>query len=145
MPLLTIATQTAALAPRRLFETSNDRPHGPLLPATTIVTLVCLVIVPAFIVTGVVIWLLAFYGRDKACCSCCSRERREWKRAAKRATGYPNDSGNISSNEEISMTTLPPMTAPPGTMVEVHPAYARMHSGGTGSTLGLVRETRTFV
>lgn len=144
----TFAAQAAALAVRQLLKTDNDRPSEPLLPTTTIVILVCVGLVPVLLTIGIVIWLLAFYGRDKACCPCCFRKRRGRKRAAKHATDSPNGE-STSSSEEIPMATLPPMTAPPPRMMEDragYPGHVRMHSGGTGSSsLGVVREMRTFI
>jgi hypothetical protein len=148
MPPPIFATQAAALAARQLLKTDNDRPSGPLLPTTTIVILVCVGLVPVLLTIGIVIWLLAFYGRDKACCACCFRTQRGRKRAAKYATDSPNGE-STSSSEEIPMATLPPMMALPSRMMEDragYPGHVRMHSGGTGnSNLGVVRETRTFI
>jgi len=148
MPPHTFATQAAALAARQLLETENNRPSGPLLPTSTIVILVCVGLVPVFLTIGIVIWLLAFYGRDKACCPCCFRKRRGRKRAAKHTIGSPNGE-STSSSEEIPMATLPPMTALPARMMEDragYPMHVRMHSGGTGSSsLGVAREMRTFI
>lgn len=48
------------------------------ISSTAIVLIVCVGIVPVFLIAGVVIWALFFYGADRACC-CSGKHKREKK------------------------------------------------------------------
>ncbi|KAF2789003.1 hypothetical protein K505DRAFT_365989 [Melanomma pulvis-pyrius CBS 109.77] len=123
-------------SPRQLFQDATSRPPGtPLISTPTLITLICVGVVPVLIVGGVVIWLLAFYARDRPCCPCFCPRRRRRRRAQ---PGFPNDGGESADpSEEIQMQRL---TAG-GRLTHARTRSDEME----GRALGEVREVRGFV
>lgn len=66
----------ANVEPKIFARFFDSAPRPSPMNAGTIVAIICAGILPVLIVTGVVIWMLGFYGRGRGCC-CARRQRRE--------------------------------------------------------------------
>ena len=104
----------------------------PAISTATIAIIVCVGIVPVFIVAGVVIWLLGFYGRE--CCPC--RRRRE--KAQTPNSDSSSGTGSMTTSKEVLLQTFPSRPKPE--------PLAKMDSFTSGSGgEGVVQETRVIV